>query len=754
MSQIKPSLTAKSALSESNASSTPTHSDAESETFLWYRDKLTLKIGDVNRYNVRYKRQTEDENEIYLRIKNIEKTSIRAIHMLSGPFILYCHVIPHNYTKQNKFSPEGDESEVEFANQIKPGRTFNVKLKLNENSHVEGDEYAWEIDVISQIYISRHTQVVYDMMIGSDFQQMKKLNHGLINFKQTEAVVGHNPNLTVMKRDTDDLWTVGPPNRAEPAHLIILTHGLFSNLTADMLYLKDLLEQSSNDNILVRGYRGNAGRTEKGVKRLGTGMGQYLMELISELNRDGVKVDRISFIGHSLGGLIQLAAIKYVLMKGGSRYFEERGIQPVHLVAMASPLLGILNEMSFWILWFLDLGTLGKTGRDLTLSKRLPSVRDIKRNHHHNHHEKDEAAVKSSLKPILVTLPDDPLQTFLGSFKHLTVYANAINDGIVPLRTASLLYLDWGALGSVEEKKRENEKEEKEEKNGELQGGEVNQKQGEQENGQTHHGYSEVVPEGEAKEKKNREEGKDARGRVDREGSPVSSGANSSVVSSQSGSESMLSLYSDDSIGEVPDSNPPTQSVVSKYKTLLTLNFNVPNKYSFTRGKLSKKERALLKINARGLDLKDELGLDLQDDEDSTEFVLPPKASAVESAFNTYLCPVPSRPYILDPESRPEVIFHDKYYHYGDLPPYDPEETTTRTRLKLFFFNYYDWRVNKQVCIARKYHTEKLVWRKVLVSLPPDAHNNIVVRRRFANGYGWGVVDHVCSQFNDRAAKM
>jgi len=45
--------------------------------------------------------------------------------------------------------------------------------------------------------------------------------------------------------------------------------------------------------------------------------------------------------------------------------------------------------------------------------------------------------------------------------------------------------------------------------------------------------------------------------------------------------------------------------------------------------------------------------------------------------------------------------------------------------------------------IARAYHHE-LSWRKVLVRLEPDAHNNMVVRRMFANAYGWDVVKHVC----------
>ena len=40
----------------------------------------------------------------------------------------------------------------------------------------------------------------------------------------------------------------------------------FSNLTADMLYIKDQLELKVKENILVRGYRYNAGRTERGSK--------------------------------------------------------------------------------------------------------------------------------------------------------------------------------------------------------------------------------------------------------------------------------------------------------------------------------------------------------------------------------------------------------------------------------------------------------------------------------------------------------
>ena len=44
--------------------------------------------------------------------------------------------------------------------------------------------------------------------------------------------------------------------------------------------------------------------------------------------------------------------------------------------------------------------------------------------------------------------------------------------------------------------------------------------------------------------------------------------------------------------------------------------------------------------------------------------------------------------------------------------------------------------------IAREYHKD-MTWRKVVVKLKADAHNSIIVRRRFANAYGWPVIDHL-----------
>lgn len=684
--------------------------------FLWYRDKENLKIGGICRYNVSYTCVESTKQQIHFRLKNDENIPIRAVHILNGPFILYCHVVPYNYRHDAKFKPENPEEnkELVFKNQLKPGQTFNVKLQLNSNSYFGKSSdgypvYKWSIDVVSQIVISRHTKIYYDLMIGDDFEQMKSLNHGPLSNSLTalkspisgnnklNQLLDHmgtltNPQLTVEKLDTKALWPDRPKDSTKPIHLVIITHGLFSNVTADMIYLKDSILQASLDNILVKGFEGNAGRTEKGIKRLGLGVSNYVTELISELLSKGHKIDRISFIGHSLGGPVQLYAIKNILLTKGVTYFEDRGIQPYNLVCMASPLLGVLSEMSLWISWFLDLGTLGKTGRDLTLLKKLPNFK----NKEHN---------KDAFRPLLEVLPNDPLSSFLAKFVHLTLYANAINDGIVPLRTSALLYLDYEALGDVSDLK----------------------------------SHKPVNPEHEQ--------------------------------AADNDHQSVHTNVSENTVGEVPSDNEYDNAVQelrkekkSKYRDLFT--------FGTKKNKLSRRQRTLMRITAKGSDLADRVDSEEEDDgeeedndneEDDYEtlrndekdgasasstssYNVPPKASVIESAVLTFIAPKPTVKYILDPESRRPVIFHDKYYRFENLPEHKEEPSKFKIPLPRLLFHYSDWKLGKQVEIARKYHQPELNWRKVLVSLPPDAHNNIVVRRRFANGYGWGVIDHMCAE--------
>ncbi|KAI5953243.1 hypothetical protein KGF54_002614 [Candida jiufengensis] len=743
---------------------------------LWYRDKDKLKIGEVNRYIVEYKKLSNNSNisKFYFRLKNIENTGIRAIHLLSGPFILYCHVVPCNYDSKKEFVPENIEKnpEVVFENQIKPNQSFNVELLLNHNSlfekkfenDIEIQIYRWEIDVISQIVISKKTEVDYDLMIGEDLRVMKQL--GLNKIARTLTSIGmneqeekmiekesehennfntsFNPQLSVIKKNTTDIWSKEPPYPQKPVHLIIVTHGIFSNLTADMLYLKETIESKVKDNIIIRGYRYNAGRTEKGVKKLGRNVGDYIIDIFE---KEPYQFDKISFIAHSLGGIVQLYAIKYILSIKGNDYFDKMNVKPINLIALASPFLGILNELNFLLSWFLDIGTLGKTGRDLTLSRRLPGWKDVELKDHHT---------KDSFKPVLETLPDDPLQSFLGQFEKLTVYANAINDGIVPLRTAALLYLDYEALGDVNQLKRTNH---------------INNQ-----------------PNLENKNRAESNESEDDVGEV-----PVSeeSEQTNEAERATNDNDKKEVVESDHSKVQYEKSNHKNHKLkFAKNKYSQFLNLSLPAK-----AKLNKRQRKYKHFSIKGSDTDNSMNLDAtakdnneanqdnaneesKDDDDdnnnsnnhnnnsmhttnsntteeSIEIIVPPRASAIESAINTLICPIPSSEYIMNPDTRQPVIFHDKFYHFNksEISKID-DKTTTDTNenqfnkwlkeFKIFKKFSGNWKLYKQVFIANKYHTNELYWRKVLVNLPPDAHNNIIVRRRFSNGYGWGVINHLC----------
>lgn len=654
-----------------------------SSDFIWYKSKQQLKIGGVSRYRVRFTSTDPDRSEIFLRVKNTEKTSLRAIHLLNGPFILYCHVVPANYHHRTKFEQGLEHSkEIVFRNSVKPGQTFNVTLRLNKNSLVEEKDgaktYEWYCDVISQIVLNRRASINFVLVVGDDLPKMRLVTRStLTNLSkgefqtrddtwndEWEAVV--HPGLQVTHQSAEDIWNKEhDPDR--PVHLVIVTHGLFSNLTADMLYLRDRISKILGENIVVEGYRGNAGRTERGIHRLGLGVSNYTTDLIAELQKKGSKVESISFVAHSLGGPVQLYALKHILQVHGTDYFERNNIRLRHFVCMASPMLGILSEMSLWISWFLDLGTLGKTGRDLTLLKKLPHY---SRNADHRH---------GLFRPLLETLPDEPVHTLLKQFELRTVYANAVNDGIVPLRTSALLYLDWEALGDVTAMKKEHKT--------------------------VHHEATRALTETNA---------------------------------------------SGHDVGEIPADS--ESDFGHKYSDYLA-SMKGQNSHEKKRKKVSKRVRRYAKINAKSSDRTESDDEDEDGDGDGEEdesaataeeahINIPPKASAVESAFSTFLCPIPSEKYIVTPETRVPVIFHDKYYHFRQIPP----EEGRRTGGIFKFFQYTDWRMDKQVKIARKYHAPELSWRKVLVCLPPDAHNNIVVRRRFANGYGWGVVDHLTDE--------
>jgi hypothetical protein len=177
--------------------------------------------------------------------------------------------------------------------------------------------------------------------------------------------------------------------------------------------------------------------------------------------------------------------------------------------------------------------------------------------------------------------------------------------------------------------------------------------------------------------------------------------------------------------------------------------------------------------------------------EDPERLSAPPKTTFFESAGDLLKPPLPSVEFLINPESRSRTIFHDRVYHPSDIPPPPlkkrptgslmsrrrstsnvsssdaPNPSVPHTESNLSTRDYDDLKntnpdrdprdvidgsaMKVEEKIARAYHRD-LSWRKVLVRLEPDAHNNMIVRRMFANAYGWPVIKHLCdTHFSDSA---
>ncbi|KAJ9235606.1 hypothetical protein DTO169E5_6061 [Paecilomyces variotii] len=626
-------------------------------------------------------------------------------------------------------------------------------------------------------------------------------------------------------------------------HFVVLTHGLHSNLGADMLYLKESIDaaskaarkqareerdrrkheepentagddgaESDDEQVIVRGFPGNAVRTERGIQYLGKRLAKYVLLMtypdqpylptkkpkkslsrsltglksptgstaqnpLAESSELGDKntpdyayeITSISFIGHSLGGLIQTYAIAYI-RKYSPEFFDR--IKPINFIALATPFLGLSNENPVYVRFALDFGLVGRTGQDLGLSWTAPKVRSgwgAVIGGLGNESKKAEKQSDPGSKPLLRILPSGPAHQVLLKFRNRTVYSNVVNDGIVPLRTSCLLFLDWRGLDRVEKARREN--------------GLVGT--------MAEWGWAELTG-------ANSNTVKTARTLTDLSLGPAAEAQQSS--SSQMESAATTGKAKDDSPGADEMLSPAprqflkhsvqtgnTDLVKSKENshstpaTPATPTSPLGNLLSMLRPKQSKdssnskdariyKRSQTMNISSEHTDTSSSdvpqseqprpgpvRGDSLYDD----DVYAPPKTTFFESAGDLLKPPLPTTEFLIDPAARPRTIFHDRVYHPEDIPPPSPVKRRTifssshsaqpgsnsGTSQSL---DHHDQQhtessmsgMKVEEKIARAYHRD-LSWRKVLVRLEPDAHNNIIVRRMFANAYGWPVVKHL-----------
>lgn len=725
----------------------------------------------------------------------------------------------------------------------------------------DGDRsMTWVIEIVSQVIFSNSAAVHFELLVGRDAKSVECFSSGAASMKlgppgkfhehwlpgskgqQVVATNGvYSKSITLRVDDTTSLWntpplpsgTLGPAddmpgcnhsevNEEAPdcasktqafkaprkkIHLVVITHGLHSNLGADMLFLKESIDAAAkksreqakaakgdqdntdddDEQVIVRGFSGNAVRTERGIQYLGKRLAKYVLlmtypdqpyfplkgsksksfprpfsarkdqaepslEPHFSVDRDeyfngenmAYQITSISFIGHSLGGLIQTYAIAYI-RKHSPEFFER--IRPVNFIALASPFLGLSNENPMYVRFALDLGLVGRTGQDLGLSWTAPRVRSgwSALIGGRGDSSKAQSQPDPGAKPLLRILPCGPAHEVLHKFHHRTIYSNVVNDGIVPLRTSCLLFLDWRGLDRVEKARRDNgivgtmaewgwaELTGANSKSprmatapGDGSNGMKNSYQGLHDEAQSSQGVIAVDA------SSSPSPGQFLTRMPSRGNNAVDTGSKESESERNSGPlNSFLSLFRPKETKHAPGKG---SKIYRRSQTVASFD---PNESPAPI--------------VRGNSMYEEEGVHT-----------PPKTTFFESAGDLLMPPLPPTDFILDPAARPRTIFHDRIYHPEDIPHPLPVKRRTlafgslqskssksapasATHLSSNSepnANDHSSGLKVEEKIARAYHRD-LSWRKVLVRLEPDAHNNIIVRRMFTNAYGWPVVKHL-----------
>ncbi|EGO59057.1 hypothetical protein NEUTE1DRAFT_78745 [Neurospora tetrasperma FGSC 2508] len=868
--------------------------------------------------------------------------------MLKAGAVWNCHLVVPDNIRQS--AGEGTSKHGQFG-----------------NPETRGESVSWVIEVASQVIFSTSAAVNYVILLARD---EKSLNLGSVvpvlggqfqapepgqvsDFQQSIGSIKDHPAqpkgvfsraIRLKVEDTGALWNtpqlpgwdqevhhrakchgadapVEPavqnkkhkepinPKKQKKVHLVVLTHGLHSNLGADMLYMKESIDagvrkakqdakarrakeraakhqrdtsssaetggkrvtgdedqlraddgqggsdDEDDEEVIMRGFSGNATRTEKGIKYLGKRLAKYVLTMVfpdqpfipttraasqaivhslkaskqdaekdsgqkrpssgSKKTERGYKITKISFIGHSLGGLIQTYAIAYI-QKHSPTFFDQ--VEPVNFIALASPFLGLNHENPYYVKFALDFGLVGRTGQDLGLTWRAPTIARngfgaIISQFGENTHKHVYGEPQPESKPLLRILPTGPAHTALKKFRNRTVYSNVVNDGIVPLRTSCLLFLDWQGLGRVEKARREAGLVETALSFGwaELTGtnttaprarpwapDDVEEKPGEE-------GSGDSTPTGPYDAHEVPQPPPHAMLDDDR-----ASLRSTVAASPESEFQKLQNLQSATTSN---NTNNPFTGLINFFRSSETQK-QAPAPQSskanriYQRSQILRSDDTSTTASASSPRSRVTTGNELLDSGESV--MAPPKTTVFEAASDLINPKLPSVEYLIDPSKRPRAIFHDRIYHPSDIPPpplkkrpttsgfrrratastesssssatqapqvktpgseasspYAPSPGIFPRDSSLSRYDYDDTehtnpdmdpseivdgsQMQVEEKIARAYH-RGLSWRKVLVKLEPDAHNNIIVRRQFANAFGWPVIQHLVeAHFSDSA---
>ncbi|KAL4942242.1 hypothetical protein BDV06DRAFT_165812 [Aspergillus oleicola] len=205
-----------------------------------------------------------------------------------------------------------------------------------------------------------------------------------------------------------------PATESKADHLCVLVHGLWGNSSHMGTIASALRQRYDKSQLHVLASECNDGNlTYDGIEVCGERLAHEIEETLDNLETAGHKVQKLSVVGYSLGGLIARYALGLLYARG---WLDK--LEPVNFTTFASPHLGVrapVRGAQGFLFNNLGSRTVSVSGKQLFLTDTF----------------------RDSGKPMLSALaePESIFVEALKRFKHRSVYGNVTNDRTTALYT-------------------------------------------------------------------------------------------------------------------------------------------------------------------------------------------------------------------------------------------------------------------------------------------------------------------------------
>ncbi|XP_047938548.1 putative lipase C4A8.10 [Salvia hispanica] len=246
-------------------------------------------------------------------------------------------------------------------------------------------------------------------------------------------------NAAISSTDTgnggEDVYSSKESNAFFADHLVVMVHGILGS-GSDWKYAAEKFVEQLPDKVFVHCSERNAAKTLDGVDVMGDRLAEEVLEVI----RRKPSLRKISFIAHSVGGLVARYAIgklyKPTMKVNGEELLNNEeskgkiaGLEPVNFITAATPHLGSRGNKQVPFLF-------GVTAFEKVASCVIHLI--FRRTGRHLFMNDDDEGKPPLLKRLLEDNEEGCFLSALHSFERRVAYSNVGYDNIVGWRTSSI----------------------------------------------------------------------------------------------------------------------------------------------------------------------------------------------------------------------------------------------------------------------------------------------------------------------------